>query len=188
MSVKQIFKKTALCFAVSGMMTSYSALAAPALLSTTQLNINGTVVASACNIDTNSKTVNVDLGKGTTIEASTLADRGNYTDWAEFELKLTNCPATTTAIIATFSGTPAAESVDLYKNDGDAEFVQIDLQTRPTAGSVGKPLGNGATHEELVNHTTNDATFLLQARAFTTQGGVIPGSITGGVSVGFTYR
>lgn len=188
MNVKQVFKKAALCFAVAGMMNSYSALAGPALLSSAQLNFNGTVVASACTVSTGSKTVNVDLGGGSTIEASTLADPGNATNWENITLSMTNCPATTTAITAKFSGNRASEGAHLYESNGAADFVQIELTTKPATGGAALPLGDGATHEVLVDHGTNSATFNLQARAFTTQGGVTPGDIKGAVQVGFTYR
>lgn len=189
MSLKQVFKKTALCFAVAGMMNSYSALAGPALLSSAQLNFNGKVVASACTITSDSKTVNVPLGgAGQTIEASTLAPVGGATDWEKFSLKMSNCPTTTTAVKATFTGNQADESAALYRNDGEAESVQIELTTDPGVDGTAVPLGNNASHEELVNAGDHTATFNLRARAISTHGDATPGDIKGAVQIAFTYR
>lgn len=190
MNLNKVFKKATLCFVVAGMMNSYSALAGPSLLSTAQLNFNGKVVASACTIGSASETVNVNLGgAGKTIEAATLANPGDATGWEKITLSMTNCPATTTAVTASFTGTPAeVNSVNLYKNDGDADSVQIELTTEPGVGGTAIPLGNTAKHEELVDQTKHTATFNLRARAISTNGDATPGDIKGAVQIGFTYR
>ncbi|WP_061322437.1 fimbrial protein [Serratia rubidaea] len=149
-------------------------------LADTQLNITGTIKASPCNVvnDTGSG-ISVNLGDN--IQAATLGQANSFTEWKPFQLILEDCPTTTSSVTATFSGTPADESADLYKNTGDAQKVQIDLQD-----TTGTKLGNGKfLKQTIVNNAT---TYNLQARAYSTAGSATPGSIVGTVMVAFTYE
>ncbi|MHA7845543.1 fimbrial protein [Serratia sp. D1N4] len=172
---KQALKKTLLCMAVASIGVSYSALAV-------DLKITGTVKASPCTVVADSgNNINVDLG--TDIQATTLtAQKGS--PWKPVVVRLKDCPTTTTSITAAFSGTQADEETGLYKNAGDADKVQIELQDVAT----GVRKGNGSTLVAPVVLATNDATFNLQARAYSSTGGAAPGSVIGTVQVAFTYQ
>ncbi|KAB8308842.1 type 1 fimbrial protein [Rouxiella chamberiensis] len=146
----------------------------------TQININGTVVASACTVDNAGAPVQVTLD---TLEATALATAGESGGWKTFDLKLINCPATTTVSTATFAGTPATANANLYTNTGTATNVEVELQN-----TAGKQLGNGATYAVDVDASTHEVVYPLQARAFTTAGSVMPGTIIGSVQATFTYQ
>lgn len=180
MDMKAIFKTTALCLAISGMGISYSALAIDA-----RIKITGTVKASPCTVDAVGGDVNVDLRE---IKAHTLT-AGVGSNWEDFSLDLSDCPVSTTNVTATFTGTAADESADLYKNTAanPAASVQIEMVDGSTSGA-NRRLGNGSDMTVLVDHTTNKATFPMRARAFSTNGGVTPGSIEGIVQVALTYQ
>ncbi|MFZ1872059.1 MAG: fimbrial protein [Chania sp.] len=175
---KQILKNTVFCMAVVSMGMSYSVLAADNV----DIKITGTIKASPCTVDASSgNVVNVDLG--TDIKAATLtAAKGS--DWVPFALHLKDCPTSTTSVTAAFSGTQAAEETGLYQNTGDADKVQIELQNVATSTRQ----GNNSTLVAPVLLATNDATFNLRARAYSSTGGVTPGSVVGTVQVAFTYQ
>ncbi len=178
MNFKKAFKNTALCLALAGMGASYSALAADATL-----NITGTIKASPCTVDAVGGNINVDLG--TNIQAASLT-AGLGSEWKQFVLHLKDCPTATTSVVAAFTGTPATESgaTDTYLNTGDAGNVQIELQDRTDNSRK----GNGSNMTAAVVAATHDATFPLQARAYSVNGGVTPGSVIGTVQVAFTYQ
>ncbi|WP_411754880.1 fimbrial protein [Serratia sp. (in: enterobacteria)] len=180
MDMKAIFKTTALCLALGGMGVSYSALAVDA-----RIKITGTVKASPCTVDAVGGDVNVDLKE---IKAHTLT-AGAGSPWEDFSLDLSDCPVSTTDVIATFTGTAADESADLYKNAAanPAGSVQIEMVDRSSPG-VNRRLGSGSDMTVQVDHATNTATFPLRARAFSTHGGATPGSIEGVVQVALTYQ
>jgi minor fimbrial subunit len=180
MDMKAIFKTTALCLAISGMGISYSALAVDA-----RIKITGTVKASPCTVDAVGGDVNVDLGE---IKAHTLV-AGAGSNFENFSLDLSDCPVSTTDVIATFTGTAADESADLYKNAAanPAGSVQIEMVDGSPSGA-NRRLGSGSDMKVLVDHATNKATFPLKARAFSTNGGATPGSIEGVVQVALTYQ
>ncbi|TQI81985.1 minor fimbrial subunit [Serratia fonticola] len=180
MDLKQVLKSSVLCAALAAAGISTSALAADATL-----NITGTIKASPCTVVADDASGNVNVKLGDDIQAASLTPQKG-SEWKPFDLKLKDCPDTTTAVVAAFTGTPATETggEDLYKNTGDATKVQIELQNR----TAGTRLGNGSNMKVDVVGATNDATFPLQARAYSVEGGVTPGTVVGTVQVAFTYQ
>ena len=67
------------------------------------LNITGNVIASPCQVSSDSITKSVDLGQN--IQASSLQTAGAATDWVNFDINLNSCPAGTTKAIMTMHGT-----------------------------------------------------------------------------------
>ncbi|MGL5384651.1 MAG: fimbrial protein [Serratia sp. (in: enterobacteria)] len=178
MDMKGMFKATALCLALGGMgFTGFAS-------ANVTLNINGTVKASPCQVVTDGKgNIEVQLNGGKAIEAASMANPQSHTDFKEFSLTLKDCPAATTKVTATFTGDPADEDIEMYKNSGgDADAIQIHLTDK---GETRK-LGTGSTMDAPV--VADVATFDLKARAYTAQGGVKPGSISTAVQVGFVYH
>lgn len=171
---KQALKKTLLCVVLASAGISYSALAV-------DLKITGTIKASPCTVDAAGGNINVNLGDN--IQATSLTAKTGST-WVPVTISLKDCPTSTTQITAAFSGTQAAEETGLYKNTGDATNVQIELQNVAT----GVRQGNGSTLITPVVLATNQATYNLQARAYSFQGDVAPGSVVGTVQVAFTYQ
>ncbi|HGM5490687.1 TPA: fimbrial protein [Serratia fonticola] len=145
------------------------------------ININGRVIASPCTVD-GAQSVNVDLGQN--IEAASLSTAGSSSEWSSFNLNLKNCPASTSNVTATFSGTADSTSPNYYRNTGTATGVAVQLFKANSSTS----LGNGSTFVSAVNATAHTATFPLAARAYTATGNVMPGTIASVVQVTFTYQ
>lgn len=172
----KMMRKVLVLAVAAGLSFSQSALA------DTQLNITGTIKASPCTVDGDGGSgINVNLGDN--IQAATLATSASGSDWVPFTLKLKDCPATTQSVVASFSGLVADESATLYKNNGDATRVQIELQD-----ADGNNRGSGTSMTQTVNGTSHEALFPLQARAYSSAGGATPGTILGTVMVAFTWQ
>lgn len=144
------------------------------------ITVTGNIVASPCKIDPDSVSKEVKLGD---IQAADMADAGSGSDWVDFTIKVTDCPAGTSSVTATFKGTADTDSPDsAYHNTGDATNVAVQLQ-----GVGGEPFGNGKTFQLPVS-ASKDATWNLQTRAYTAKGGVAPGSISSVITMSFTYN
>lgn len=145
------------------------------------INVTGNIVASPCTVDPDSVTKSVPLGD---IQAASMNEAGSGSEWVDFDIKLINCPAGTTSVTATFSGTADTDSpADSYANTGTATKVAVQLETSDTE----EPLGNGKTSDVDVS-SDKTATWGLQTRAFSTAGSVTPGTIASVISVNFTYK
>lgn len=146
------------------------------------INVTGKVVASPCTVD-NSGVYNIDLGQN--ISAATLNPANSYSSWKNFNVTLSNCPAGTTKVTATFAGTADSNNTAMYANTtgtGFAQNVAVQLQN----STAGTNTGNGATMT--VNVASSSAIFPLQARAYSTPGGTTPGNIAAAVLMNMTYN
>ncbi|EMH4163339.1 type 1 fimbrial protein [Pluralibacter gergoviae] len=137
--------------------------------------VNGKVVAKPCTVYT--KDANVDLGD---LYTFSLASAGSTSAWHNTALDLKNCPAGTSRVIATFSGT--ADATGYYKNQGTANNIQLELQD-----DKGKILNNGTEKTVQVNENSQSAYFPLQVRAISINGGATQGTIQAVISVTYTY-
>ncbi|AKG70093.1 fimbrial-like adhesin protein SfmF [Serratia fonticola] len=146
----------------------------------TDLNINGIVVASPCTVDTASVSQDVDFGQ---VRLNEMRAAGNASDWQSFEVKLVNCPPSTTSATVTFSGTPATADATLYDNAGTAVNAAVQL-----AQAANKTLvqGNGSSMTVSVDAQHN-ATYALAGRlmSFSDTG---PGTFSSIVQMAFTYQ
>ncbi|SNY71426.1 fimbrial protein [Enterobacter sp. CC120223-11] len=161
-------------------LLSHAALADPVTL-----NITGNIVASPCEISSDSVTKTIDLGGGSPIQASTLQTAGSATPWVTFTIGLVNCPAGTTKATIQFHGTPDTDNpADMYKNSGTAGNIAVQLQ-----GTGGDQFGDGKSFTGILPGTSGATyTYNLRARAYTQNGGVTPGTISAVVTVTFTYQ
>lgn len=148
----------------------------------TQLNITGTIKASPCKIDVPAGGVNVDLGQS--IMAATLSEAKSATDWKPISIVLSECPVTTSKATMTLNGTADTDETDMYKNNGTAEQVQIQLQST----AAGTALGNASTMAQDIDSASKGTTFNMQARAYSSKGKATPGSINGVVQLTFAYE
>lgn len=155
-------------------------IAATATADPVTLNITGNVVASPCQIGSDSVSKSVDLGQN--IQASTLQAPGSSSDWVLFEINLVSCPAGTTQATMTMHGTadntmPAV----LYRNTGTARNVAVQLQMQS-----GEAMGDGRSYTGTI--ASNAYTYKMQARAYSGSGNVTPGTISSVVTATFTYQ
>lgn len=144
------------------------------------LNITGNVIASPCQVSSDSITKSVDLGQN--IQASSLQTAGAATDWVNFDINLNSCPAGTTKAIMTMHGTADLNNpADMYRNTGTATNLAVQVQSQ-----AGEQLGNTKTISGTI--ASNAYTYKLRARAYTQNGGVMPGSISSVVTANFEYQ
>lgn len=144
------------------------------------LNITGNVIASPCQVSSESITKSVDLGQN--IQASTLQAAGSTTDWVNFDINLNSCPAGTTKAIMTMHGSAdLANPRDMYLNTGTATNLAVQVQSQ-----AGDQLGDTKTISGTI--ASNAYTYKLRARAYTQNGGVMPGSINSVVTATFEYQ
>ncbi|MGU3523329.1 fimbrial protein [Enterobacteriaceae bacterium C23F] len=146
------------------------------------LNITGNVVASPCEISSDSITKTIDLGNGSPLQAGSFQTAGSASDWVSFKINLINCPASTTKATIQFHGTPDADNpADMYKNTGTATGVAVQLQ-----GSGGDQFGDGKSFTGTI--ANNAYTYNLRARAYSQNGNVTSGTISAVVTTTFTYQ
>lgn len=144
------------------------------------LNITGNVIASPCQVSSDSITKSVDLGQN--IQASSLQTAGSATDWVNFDINLNSCPAGTTVAIMTMHGTAdLLNPADMYRNTGTATNLAVQVQSQ-----AGEQLGNAKTISGTI--ANNAYTYKLRARAYTQNGSVMPGSISSVVTATFEYQ
>lgn len=144
------------------------------------LNITGNIVASPCQVSSDSITKSVDLGQN--IQASDLQVAGSSTTWVPFTINLNSCPAGTTVAIMTMHGTPDTNNpLDMYANTGTATNVSVQLQSQ-----AGDQLGNSKTLKG--NVSSSAVSYPLRARAYTQNGAVTPGTISTVVTATFVYQ
>ncbi|HEI8868022.1 TPA: type 1 fimbrial protein [Serratia odorifera] len=144
------------------------------------INITGKVIAAPCVVDGTSS-INVDLGD---IPASDLAAVDAATPWKAFSMSVKNCPAGTTKVTASFSGTPAPDSPNYrYINTGTATGVSIAL----VKDDVSANLENGATWTVNVD-SSRSATWPLRTRIVAGNGKATPGTVKAVVVATLTYQ
>lgn len=154
-------------------------LAGNATAADSKMEIQGTIVAGACKVDDDTVNKVVQLPK---TQAHSLVDAGTGSDWVDFNLTLSQCPAYMTSATAKFSGTPDTDDNTTYKNTGDAKHVSLQLAARTTI------YGNGSSMKVSVDSASHSAEFPLSARMYTAKGGVTLGSFAAVVGVDFTYQ
>ncbi|WP_231604228.1 fimbrial protein [Leclercia sp. J807] len=148
---------------------------------TVNLNITGNVVASPCIVNGGSGNIDVDLGN---IQASMLATAGSSSTEVPFDIKLTDCPTGTSNVMATFSGTsdPVAGS-NYYKSTGTATNVAVALIQASTSSLKGN--GTSITQAVAADRTV---TMSMKAKAYSSAGSAMPGTINSVVTATFIYQ
>lgn len=146
----------------------------------TDLSLTGKVIATPCTVDTGSVSQDVNFGQ---LRAPDLVTAGSASPWMPFEVKLVNCPASTTAVKVTFSGTRASTDATLYANTGSAINAAVQM-----AQAANKSLvqGDGSSMTVAVD-ALHKATYALAGRVIST-GNTGPGTFRSVVQMGFTYQ
>lgn len=147
----------------------YNALATDAVIT-----VSGRVVPLPCTVDTNELTL--DLGN---IYASTLSKPGSYSDWVNGTISLSNCPALTQGITATFSGVKGSY---YYRNQGTAKDIELHLQTKE-----GVDLNNGR-QQPITITPQRSAQLPVRVRVFSSAGRAVEGTIVATITVTYTYQ
>lgn len=149
----------------------------------TTITINGKVTAAACTIN-NGGTYTITMPD---VTAATLNTPSSYGAWESFNITLSNCPAGTSTVTATFDGTPDSQDALKYANSlgtGYAKNVSVQVQNRSGTSS---DKGKNSTMTVDVDESKN-ATFDLQARPYSSSGNATVGNITTLVLMNFSYN
>lgn len=124
------------------------------------VNFSGNVIAAPCTLSGDS-VMSVNLGD---VTAAVLATKGNGSEFKTFSISFINCPASTTKIVAKFSGTTDSTNSIYYANTGTAKNVALDVNLNGTAY---RP-NNGNTLTADIDSSTRTASFPFQARMVST--------------------
>ncbi|EBG2395036.1 type 1 fimbrial protein [Salmonella enterica subsp. enterica] len=146
------------------------------------IDLTGTVVASPCVVDTNTREQTVTFEQARAVDYTEV---GKTSEWQDFELTLSSCPVSTRQVTALFSGN--ADDVDTTKfanTQGSASGMALQLMTRDRQTEI-SPEG---TLEVKVDNESHKAVFPLSARMYTPTGQVSAGEFQTIVQLTFTYQ
>ncbi len=146
------------------------------------INLSGTVVASACTVDTGTKEQTVTFQQARAVDYTRV---GDSSEWQDFTLTLSACPVSTTQVTASFSGDPDNDDATKFANtQGDATGMALQIMTRDHLTEI-QPSGGLAVRVDSANRS---AEFPLSARMFTPTGRVTAGQFQTVVQFSFTYQ
>ena len=150
---------------------------------TVNINVTGKVIASPCTtLNGNSNALNVDLGQD--IQAYSLEAAGSGSTLTKFDLPVTGCPASTTNVKVTFTGTPDGTDATMWANNAaDAAANTAVELSEQTSGDI---LSNNSSLTGAVED--GSTTFKLQARVYSTAGKVMPGDVSSAIVASFEYQ
>ncbi|WP_035891522.1 fimbrial protein [Siccibacter colletis] len=146
------------------------------------MTFTASVVASPCTVSSESITKTIALDDGNGLQTKDLQSAGATSKWVDFNISLTDCPAGTSRVTATFNGTEDSDDPAYYKNSGTAKNIAVQLDSK--GGAL--ILSNGKSY--IVDITTGATEIPLSARTITTNGGVTPGTVQTVVTANLTYQ
>ncbi|WP_459349921.1 fimbrial protein [Pseudocitrobacter cyperus] len=148
----------------------------------TDINISGTVVASACVVDAGTREQTVKFEQA---RAVNYTQPGDTSEWQDFALTLSSCPASTTQVTARFSGNADNDDPSKFANSlGDASGMALQITTRDHLTEI-EPSGEISAS---VDPVSRSADFPLSARMYTPTGSVTAGDFKTVVQLSFTYQ
>ncbi|QAV23423.1 fimbrial protein [Proteus hauseri] len=138
------------------------------------VTINGSVLAKPCEIIPSNKIV--DLGDIFTYKMNP------YSDWVDFDIKMTNCPNVTNKVSAVFIGDFNAQG-GYFINKGTSTNVGIQVKNRDNNNL----LRSGETIEKNIVNDSDILTFNLSARASKLSGITQSGTLQANINVTYTW-
>lgn len=146
-----------------------------------QIDIRGNIYANACQVDSASQNMTVDLGRANTSDFKDVGDTGT---WKTFDLTLSKCPPTAVLATATFHGQPDSLHPIKFANTGTAKGLALELADPQDQIS----LAPDASFSVLINQSNHTADFPLAARYYATSMPVTAGTFSSAVQVTFIYQ
>ncbi|ALR76088.1 fimbrial protein [[Enterobacter] lignolyticus] len=145
------------------------------------VQMTGNIYANTCAVDGASQSLTVDLGQDSASNFSSIGDTG---EWKDFDLTLSQCPATVTLATAQFKGQADGKHPNKFANTGTAGGLALELADRQDKIL----LAPQANFSVLVNQSDHTADFPLSARYYATSEPVTAGTFSATVQVTFTYQ
>jgi minor fimbrial subunit len=121
------------------------------------------------------------MGKATSGQFRQVGATG---EWVDFQMSLSNCPASITQVTSTFNGVADADAPNYFASTGTGTGVGLELST----GDHSKTLSAGSEIATPVNSSDGTVTLPLAARYVATTGNATAGTFTSVVQVTFTYE
>ncbi|EEC5266162.1 type 1 fimbrial protein [Salmonella enterica subsp. enterica] len=150
--------------------------------SAADITISGTVVASACVVDAGTREQTVKFEQA---RAVNYTQPGDTSEWQDFALTLSSCPASTTLVTASLSGNADSDDPSKFANSqGDATGMALQIMTRDHLTEIA-PMGEISANVDPINRS---AIFPLSARMYTPTGSVVAGDFNTTVQLSFTYQ
>lgn len=148
----------------------------------TDINLSGTVVASACIVDTDTVDQTVNFEQARAVDYHIV---GDTSEWQDFELTLSACPISTTKVTALFSGEADRDDTTKFANvQGDASGIALQIMTRDHLTEISPE----DVYQVGVDNKSHRAEFPLSARMYTATGQVTAGEFRATVQLTFTYQ
>ncbi|ECE6742734.1 type 1 fimbrial protein [Salmonella enterica subsp. salamae] len=146
------------------------------------INLSGTVVASACIVDTGTIDQTVTFEQARAVDYTRV---GDTSEWQDFELTLSACPSSTSQVTALFSGDANSDDITKFANaQGSASGMALQIMTRDHQTEISPE----ETLAVSVDRTSRRAIFPLSARMYTPTGHVTSGEFQTTVQLTFTYQ
>ncbi|EML2065080.1 fimbrial protein [Enterobacter sp. SAT-E-asb] len=156
-------------------------VASQSLAEEIQLDIRGNIYANACQVDSASQNLTVNLGTANTGDFKDVGDTGQ---WKSFDLTLSKCPTTSVLATATFHGQPDSVHPTKFASTGTAKGLALELADPQDQIS----LAPDASFSVMINQHYHTADFPLAARYYATSMPVTAGTFNSAVQVTFTYQ
>lgn len=182
MKLNSVIRNMVMAAAVSGI--TFAASAADG-----QINFTGTILDSACKIDTNTANQTVNLGK---IPKSSFNAAGAVAAATRFSIVLNNCPAAVTSASVKFDGTADSSDTNILalnsgqtaKGVGVAFYEEDGITAIPLATQSKSITLDTSTGEDPAN--SNKMTFVAKYKA--TQAAVVAGTANATSDFTITYQ
>ncbi|ECE5059265.1 fimbrial protein SthD [Salmonella enterica] len=149
------------------------------------INVTGLIYADPCTV-----TVPDTLSLGQYARAD-IAVAGGNTATIPFNIKMTNCPVTTTKATILFNGVPYPGPIyasAIYANSAANPAQDLGLQLFNLDGKSLVNLANNVTYTVDVNINTHEANLPVAARMYTPHGKVTAGDFTSVVTITIAWQ
>lgn len=145
------------------------------------LSLEGNIYGTTCQVDGASKNMMVDLGQAV---SSDFKDVGDVGVWKNFDVTLSNCPASLTLATIQVDGQRDATHPFKFANTGTASGVALELADRPDKIL----LAPKARFNTVIDSQTHTADFPMAARYYVAKMPVTAGSFSSVVQFTLTYQ
>lgn len=145
------------------------------------LSLEGNIYATACQVDSASQNLVVDLGQAVASDFKSVGDVGL---WKNFDVTLSNCPANLTLATIQLDGQRDATHPFKFASTGTASGVALELADR-TDSLI---LAPKAQFNAVIDSNTHTADFPMAARYYASQMPVTAGTFNSVVQFTLTYQ
>ncbi|OAT34745.1 fimbrial protein [Proteus myxofaciens] len=144
-------------------------------IKTSNVTINGSVLAKPCTIIPSDKIV--DLGDIFTYKMNP------YSDWVDFDITMINCPNVTNNVSAAFVGDFNTQG-DYFINKGTSTNIGIQIQNKDNSAFI---RSGSVINKTISNVDNSNVVFNLSARVIKLNGPTLSGTLQSIINVTYTW-